>query len=161
MDNSTRLISVYNGLNVSGVLQSPLTSLLSVSSGVIDWRVGTIIGVSIPQFLTRNETILPSTFTNFTSLTGSGNLTISGTLQSFQTSLLATSSSVIDGKISSQIGISNVNLDNRINLLGASSSVMDGKIGTIIGSFNSSVFNKKWDYYTFFIFSLGEWLYNR
>ena len=46
MDNSTRLVSVYNNLNVSGVLQSPLTSLLGVSSGVIDGRVGIIIGVS-------------------------------------------------------------------------------------------------------------------
>ena len=36
------------------------------------------------------------------------NLTVSGTLPSFQTSLLATSSSVIDGKISSQIGNSNL-----------------------------------------------------
>ena len=39
-----------NNLTISGTLQSPLTSLLSVSSGVIDGRVGTIIGVSIPQF---------------------------------------------------------------------------------------------------------------
>ena len=59
------------------------------------------------------------------------NLTVSGTLQSFQTSLLATSS-VIDGKISSQIGISNVNLDNRINLFGVSSSVMDGKLELLL-----------------------------
>ena len=65
MDNSTRLVSVYNNLTVSGTLQSPLTSLLSVSSGIIDGRVGTIIGVSIQQFLTRNETILPSTFTTW------------------------------------------------------------------------------------------------
>ena len=34
------------------------------------------------------------------------------------TSLLTISSNTIDGKISSQIGISNVNYDNRINLLG-------------------------------------------
>ena len=49
---------------MSGTLQSPLASLLGVSSGVIDGRVGTIIGVSIPQFFTRNETRLPNTFIN-------------------------------------------------------------------------------------------------
>ena len=32
----------------------------------MDGRVGTIIGVSIPQFLTRNETNLPSRFINST-----------------------------------------------------------------------------------------------
>ena len=58
-------------LSVSGTLQSPLTSLLSVSSGVIDGQVGTIIGVSIPQFLTRNETILPNTFTSLGITSGS------------------------------------------------------------------------------------------
>ena len=30
----------------------------------MDGRIRTIIGISIPQFLTRNETILPSTFRN-------------------------------------------------------------------------------------------------
>ena len=51
-----------NNLTISGTLQSPLTSLLSVSSNIIDGKVGTIIGVSIPQFLTRNESVLPSMF---------------------------------------------------------------------------------------------------
>ena len=54
---------INNNLTISGTLQSPMTSLLSVSSNIIDGKVGTIIGVSIPQFLTRNETILPSSFT--------------------------------------------------------------------------------------------------
>ena len=61
MDNSTRLVSVYNNLTISGTLQSFQTSLLDTSS-VIDGKVGTIIGVSIPQALTRNETIIPSSF---------------------------------------------------------------------------------------------------
>ena len=66
-----------NNLTISGTLQSPLTSLLSVSSNIIDGKVGTIIGVSIPNidarmnsivelrenYLTRNELILPCTFT--------------------------------------------------------------------------------------------------
>ena len=47
---------INNNLTISGTLQSPMTSLLSVSSNTIDGKVGTIIGVSIPQFLTRNET---------------------------------------------------------------------------------------------------------
>ena len=37
-------------------------------------KIGTIIGVSIPQILTRNETTLPSTFIN-SSLTSLGTLT--------------------------------------------------------------------------------------
>ena len=48
--------SVVSGnLTISGTLQSFQTSLLATSS-VMDGKVGTIIGVSIPQFLTRNET---------------------------------------------------------------------------------------------------------
>src|SRR5206468_2049237 len=54
----------FNNLTISGTLQSPMTSLLSVSSNTIDGRVGTIIGVSIPQFLTRNETTIPASFSN-------------------------------------------------------------------------------------------------
>ena len=50
-------------LSVSGSLQNPITNLLSVSSNIIDGKVGKIIGVSIPQFLTRNETTLPNNFT--------------------------------------------------------------------------------------------------
>ena len=69
--------------------------------------LNTIIGVSIPQFLTRNETTLPSSFLSssltsvgtLTSLITSGNLTISGTLQSPMTSLLTVSSNTIDGKL--------------------------------------------------------------
>ena len=53
-----------NNLTVSGTLQTFQTSLLSTSSSVMDGKLGTIIGVSIPQFLTRNETTLPSTFRN-------------------------------------------------------------------------------------------------
>ena len=79
---------------------------MSVSSGVVDGRVGTIIGVSISQFLTRNEAILHSTFANFTTLTGSGNLTVSGTLQSPLTSLLSVSSNTIDGRVGTIIGVS-------------------------------------------------------
>ena len=51
-----------NNLTISGTLQSPKTDLLSVSSSVLDGKIGTIVGVSIPQFLTRNETIIPSSF---------------------------------------------------------------------------------------------------
>ena len=54
---------INNNLTISGTLQSPMTSLLTVSSNTIDGKVGTIIGVSIPQFLTRNETTLPNNFT--------------------------------------------------------------------------------------------------
>ena len=43
-------ISTPINLTISGTLQSPLTSLLSVSSNIIDGRVGTIIGVSIHNF---------------------------------------------------------------------------------------------------------------
>ena len=83
--------TINNGnLTISGALQSPMTSLLSVSVG---------------NSLTRNETTLPSNFINsslisvgtLTSLniTGNtinnGNLTISGTLQSPMTSLLSVS----------------------------------------------------------------------
>ena len=53
-----------NNLTISGTLQSFQTSLLSTSSSVMDGKIGTIIGVSIPQALTRNETILPNTFTS-------------------------------------------------------------------------------------------------
>ena len=81
--------TINNGnLTISGTLQSPITSLLSVS---------------VVNSLTRNETTLPSNFINsslisvgtLTSLniTGNtinnGNLTISGTLQSPMTSLLS------------------------------------------------------------------------
>ena len=97
MDNSTRLITCFNNLTVSGTLQSFQTSLLAtshtnlqtqvnnlnnatlgtsinnhttsinnlnVSSSVLDGKIGTIIGISIPQSLTRNKTALPSTFRN-------------------------------------------------------------------------------------------------
>ena len=64
---------INNNLTISGTLQSPMTSLLSVSSNIIDGKVGTIIGVSIPQFLTRNETTLPSSFIN-SSLTSLGTI---------------------------------------------------------------------------------------
>ena len=77
MDNSRRLVNVYNNLTISGTLQSFQTSLLVTSSSVMDGKIGTIIGVSvpnvnakidavigvsIPQFLTKNETIIPSSF---------------------------------------------------------------------------------------------------
>ncbi len=141
-----------NNLTVSGTLQSPLTSLLSVSSGIIDGRVGTIIGVSTPQFLTRNETTLPSSFTSssLTSLgTLTGNLTISGTLQSPLTSLLSVSSNIIDGKISSQIGITNINFDNKIILLGTTTnniistinSLNNNTLGTSIGNHTTTLNN--------------------
>ena len=119
-------------MNVSGVLQSPLTSLLSVSSGVVDGRVGvlsvsssvidgkvgTIIGISIPQFLTRNETALPSSFVSSSAnFNFSNNLNVSGTLQSPLTSLLSVSSGVVDGKV---------------GVLGVSSGVIDAKLGTIL-----------------------------
>ena len=52
MDNSTRLVNVYNNLTVSGTLQSFQTSLLATSS-VMDGKIGTIIGVSIPQFFNK------------------------------------------------------------------------------------------------------------
>ena len=83
--------TINNGnLTISGTLQSPMTSLLSVSVG---------------NSLTRNETTLPSNFINsslisvgtLTSLNingntiNNGNLTISGTLQSPMTSLLTIS----------------------------------------------------------------------
>ena len=168
MDNSTRLVNVFNNLTISGTLQSFQTSLLATSSSVMDGKLGTNIGVSIPQALTRNETNIPSSFSNYilndnlifnsrsntnsyiqfqnnnsvnnsfyigkvgasdlvlnttgamifkrqgtenSRIDNSGNwiinnnLTISGTLQCFQTFLLATSS-VMDGRIGTIIGVS-------------------------------------------------------
>ena len=37
--------------------------------------------ISSPQYLTRNESVLPVSFNKFSSLIGSGDLTISGTFQ--------------------------------------------------------------------------------
>ena len=73
IDNSSNWI-VNNNLTVSGALQSFQTSLLATSSSVMDAKLGTIIGVSIPQFLTRNETTLPSSFVS-SSLTSLGRQT--------------------------------------------------------------------------------------
>ena len=77
--NGTGLIR--SNLTISGTLQSFQTSLLATSSSVIDGKVGTIIGVSIPQFITRNETTLPSSFTHssLTSLGTLSSLSVSGT----------------------------------------------------------------------------------
>jgi hypothetical protein len=77
---------ISSNLTVSGVLQSPLTSLLGVSIGVIDLYKGNMLGTSMPQYLTRNETTLPSSFVSsslttlgtLSSLVCSGNLTVSG-----------------------------------------------------------------------------------
>ncbi len=250
-------MGISGSLTISGALQSPMTSLLTISSNTTDGRVGKILGVSIPQFLTRNEIILPSTFITSnlnilgtSAFTGSGsidtnnnynfyvggresfaikkdtkmaivacgqdmqstlyfgtpfnqsnngnkvslisqgqsntsigklffclnnntsnhninaeltdarmsldangllsvsgnqinfnNLTISGTLQSPMTSLLTISSNIIDGKISSQLGITNINLDNKIILLGVSSNIIDGKISSQLGITNINLNN--------------------
>ena len=71
-------------LTISSTLQAPVISLLGVSSSVMDGKVGTIIGVSISQFLTRNETIIPPSFlvwgNDYTTdkyIKNSGKLTIS------------------------------------------------------------------------------------
>ena len=160
--NNLAGVSVPNLNDKVGIMWGVSFPNINTSSSVIDAKLGNIIGVSIPQFLTRNETVLPSSFTNSSltslgtigtlnvggNLTVSGiglfknNLTVSGTFQSPITSLLNTSSLVIDGKISSQIGVSNVNLDNRINLLGTSSSVIDGKISSQIGVSNVNYDNR-------------------
>ena len=68
----TSLVDSGN-LTISGTLQSPLTSLIGVSISTIDARTISTIGVSGSQYLTRNETILPSTFTG-SSLTGFGSI---------------------------------------------------------------------------------------
>lgn len=39
--------------------------ILGISSSVIDGKVNTLIDVSAPQFLTRNETLLPSSFSTW------------------------------------------------------------------------------------------------
>ena len=70
-----------------------------------------------------------------------GNLTISGTLQSPMTSLLTISSNIIDGKISSQLGITNTNLNNASILLGVSSGIIDNKLGQQLGITNTNLDN--------------------
>ena len=162
----------------------------------MDGKIASIIGVSFPQVLTRNETIIPSSFlvwgndyttdkyiknsgkltingnttnnviqienstgnfqfnqegANFVIRDNTGNavlqmdnstrlvnvfnnLTISGTLQSFQTSLLATSHTNLQNQVNNlnnaTLGTSINNNTTSINNLNVSSSVMDGKIGT-------------------------------
>ena len=63
IDTSANWI-INNNLTISGTLQSPLTSLLGVSIGTLDLYKGTMLSTSMPQYLTRNETILPSSFIN-------------------------------------------------------------------------------------------------
>jgi len=55
-------------LTVSGTLQSFQTSVLATSSSVMDGKLGTLIGVSMPQFYTRNERVLGTTGTSFNQL---------------------------------------------------------------------------------------------
>ena len=55
-------VTINGNLTISSTLQAPVISLLGVSSSVMDGKIGTIIGVLIPQALTRNETIIPSSF---------------------------------------------------------------------------------------------------
>ena len=114
-----------SNLTISGTLQSPLTSLLGVSIGVIDLYKGTMLSTSMPQYLTRNETILPSSFvsssltslgtiSNLTATNGTitNNLTISGTLQSPLTSLLGVSINVIDTYARAGVGVSGSQIFN-------------------------------------------------
>jgi hypothetical protein len=51
-----------NNLTVSGVLQSPLTSLQGVSIGILDTYRTSMVGTSMANYLTRNETLIPSSF---------------------------------------------------------------------------------------------------
>ena len=65
MIHATGSAIIGTNLTVSGILQSPMTSLIGVSSGIIDGKVGTFIGTSISQFLTRNETTIPTSFNSW------------------------------------------------------------------------------------------------
>ena len=53
------ILGVYNSV-VDGKI-----SVLGISSTTLDGKVGTLIGTTITNYLTRNETILPSTFSTF------------------------------------------------------------------------------------------------
>ena len=82
------IVSTINSLNNTtlGVsINNHTTSInnLGSTASIIDGKVGTIIGVSIPQFLTRNETTLPSTFR-------SSNLNTLGTSGSFASGAIDT-----------------------------------------------------------------------
>ena len=98
------LITAYNNMTISGILLSPLTSLLGTSVGVLDTFRTIMTSTSMPQYLTRNETTLPSSFLassltsvgTLSSLVDSGALTVSGVLQSPLTSLLGVSVGVLD-----------------------------------------------------------------
>ena len=110
-------ITMNKNLTVSGVFQSPLTTLIGVSIGVIDLYKGTMLSTSMPQYLTRNETVLPSSFVSssltslgtLSSLVCSGNMTVSGVLQSPLTSLIGVSISAMDVKLYGALGASGSN----------------------------------------------------
>ena len=55
MIHATGSAIIGTNLTVSGTLQSPVTSLLTVSSNVIDGKTSTLIGTSLPNYLKIND----------------------------------------------------------------------------------------------------------
>ena len=45
-------------------MDGKIGTIIGVSVPNVDAKIDAVIGVSIPQFLTRNETIIPSSFAN-------------------------------------------------------------------------------------------------
>ena len=131
---------VNNNLTVSGTFQSFQTSLLGTSSSVIDGKLNTFIGTSAVNYISRNENVLPSTFTSsslnslgtLSSLGITGNLTVSGIFQSPLTSLIGVSSSLIDGLIRTEIGVSSPNYLKRNEIVLPSSFINFGSSGSDI-----------------------------
>ena len=58
MIHATGSAIIGTNLTVSGTLQSPVTSLLTVSSNVIDGKTSTLIGTSLPNYLKKTDTTL-------------------------------------------------------------------------------------------------------
>ena len=115
-----------------------------------------MLTISSPQFLTRNESVLPVSFNKFTSLIGSGDLTISGTFQIYQTSLLGTSTNNNTNRIDNIIGVSMYNIDVDKNKLGISVNSLSisgtnylTKNATILPSSFIIFFNKFRSYFYF------------
>ena len=62
--DGTGNILILSNLTVSGTLQSPMTSLFGVSSGIIDGKIA-ILGGSDSNRLSRNEIVIPTSFTTW------------------------------------------------------------------------------------------------
>jgi len=74
------LQSQINNLANLGISNQNVDTQISISCAVFDSKLGFQLGISNPQFLTRNETTLPNTFTSssLTSLGTIGTLNIGG-----------------------------------------------------------------------------------